>query len=87
MTNSTFTTCDGCSNLDSGTHHRCRAEVTSCVDGAKCPDYIGSGNCACRECYDPTWFGNICHCWAITGVHARRECNDLLAYGGDDEND
>jgi len=42
--------CDGCTNLDKDTLHRCRANPDSCVEGAKCPDYIGEGNCGCIEC-------------------------------------
>ena len=49
MTN-TFKVCDGCIGLDRGTTHRCRSNPDFCVDGAKCPDYIGEGNCACIEC-------------------------------------
>lgn len=44
--------CDGCTNLDKDTLHRCRANPDSCVEGAKCPDYIGEGNCGCIECGD-----------------------------------
>ena len=50
----TFKICEGCTDSDlrrTGTNlHRCRANPDSCVEGAKCPDYIGEGNCACIEC-------------------------------------
>lgn len=44
--------CDGCKvGLDDS--HRCRAKCAdSCVDGEKCPDYIGEGNCACPDCHE-----------------------------------
>ena len=49
----TLKVCEGCTDsLDDCNFnwHRCRANPDSCVEGAKCPDYIGEGNCACIEC-------------------------------------
>ena len=49
----TFKVCEGCTDsLDDCNFnwHKCRANPDSCVEGAKCPDYIGEGNCACTEC-------------------------------------
>ena len=36
--------------MDRDTSHRCKADSTSCKDGEKCPDFIGEGNCDCKEC-------------------------------------
>ena len=42
--------CEGCKDLDLDTNHNCRADSAFCVDGAKCPDFIGEGNCGCKQC-------------------------------------
>lgn len=42
--------CEGCKDLDLDTSHNCRADSAFCIDGAKCPDYIGEGNCGCKQC-------------------------------------
>jgi len=54
--------CEGCKDLDLDTNHNCRADSAFCVDGAKCPDFIGEGNCGCKQClpvaendYGRTW--------------------------------
>ena len=42
------TLCDGCSNLDEDTSHRCRADENSCVDGTNCVYYVTY--CSCKHC-------------------------------------
>jgi len=42
--------CDGCVNLDKNILHKCRADIESCIDGFKCPDFIGENKCACLIC-------------------------------------
>jgi hypothetical protein len=42
-------TCDNCRQAEPDSlDHRCRADETSCIDGADCPDYVDK--CACAIC-------------------------------------
>ena len=45
--------CDNCREpLDEyeHNHHRCRADISSCIEGINCPDYVES--CDCVQCAD-----------------------------------
>ena len=42
--------CEGCKDFDLDTNHNCRADSSFCVDGTECPDFIGEGNCGCKQC-------------------------------------
>ena len=40
--------CEGCYENAEGVWHRCRADVTSCVMGNMCPDFVDE--CGCSRC-------------------------------------